>query len=626
MKKLIVLLLVFLLVLSIPITAFAGVVRLYKIQVSAIDNHGELKNSGIINNQTYRQNAEIDLMIAEPFSYEGYYFIGWHVLDDPAIIANTKILVTQNCEYRAEFNRVGYQVAFDLQDGSAPSVEMKSFGDKLSEQTPTRGSLEFGGWYLDPQCSGERVVFPYTVHADVTFYAKWIGTYEVCFLDEEGQQIGNTQQVAYRQCADAPDDPKKEGHTFKGWRNGTETLGKEEIEKRRVTTDVNYTAEFSANLYEVCFLDEEGQQIGNTQQVVYRQCADAPDDPKKEGHTFKGWHNGTEMLGKEEIEKRGVTGDVGYTAMFETNKYVMTFVANGIAEKVNVEYHMLLSEPEKPTCEGYDFAGWLTDEGNLWRFGTDTMPASNITLYAGWDTKEYTVTFYEQDGFTPIGLTQKVNWGCAAVPETAPVITGYLFEQWELSGSDASETDSLQNVKENIDAVARYSRDSYIVTFIDDQGRVIGTANVYAGCSAAAPNAPEKEGYTFIGWDISFDNVTLDITVVAQYKQTIIQENNAATYHEAYNDVSDGTNHTQKPSGIKLYNQTEDGELTFLSREEIPASGDKDNRSSHGESIRLANRVSFLNVFSEVIIIVLGILTALALGVSICIVKFKKRY
>ena len=37
--------------------------------------------------------------------------------------------------------------------------------------------------------------------------------------------------------------------------------------------------------------------------------------------------------------------------------------------------------------------------------------------------------------------------------------------------------------------------------------------------SATAPTAPDIEGYKFDKWDKSFDNVTTDLVVTAQYKK-----------------------------------------------------------------------------------------------------------
>ena len=60
---------------------------------------------------------------------------------------------------------------------------------------------------------------------------------------------------------------------------------------------------------------------------------------------------------------------------------------------------------------------------------------------------------------------------------------------------------------------------TYTVTFKDWDGTVLKTETVAAGKSATAPVAPTREGYTFIGWDKDFSNVTGNLTVTAQYEQ-----------------------------------------------------------------------------------------------------------
>ena len=52
-------------------------------------------------------------------------------------------------------------------------------------------------------------------------------------------------------------------------------------------------------------------------------------------------------------------------------------------------------------------------------------------------------------------------------------------------------------------------------------GAVIGYDYVYEGQAATAPEVPEVEGYTFVGWDQDFSNVTSDMTVTAQYEMTV---------------------------------------------------------------------------------------------------------
>ena len=61
---------------------------------------------------------------------------------------------------------------------------------------------------------------------------------------------------------------------------------------------------------------------------------------------------------------------------------------------------------------------------------------------------------------------------------------------------------------------------SYTVTFLDWDGTVLGTETVKETYDAAPPEPPEREGYTFIGWDGSYTGISGDITLTAQYELT----------------------------------------------------------------------------------------------------------
>ena len=72
----------------------------------------------------------------------------------------------------------------------------------------------------------------------------------------------------------------------------------------------------------------------------------------------------------------------------------------------------------------------------------------------------------------------------------------------------------------DISVAAEFAINTYTVTFLDHDGKVIDTQTVEHGGRAAAPTAPTREGYTFTGWDVKFDNVTENMTVKAQYEET----------------------------------------------------------------------------------------------------------
>ncbi len=64
---------------------------------------------------------------------------------------------------------------------------------------------------------------------------------------------------------------------------------------------------------------------------------------------------------------------------------------------------------------------------------------------------------------------------------------------------------------------ATFKRITYTVTFVDYDDAELDKQTVNHGDSAIAPDDPEREGYTFTGWNKAFNNITGILTVKAQY-------------------------------------------------------------------------------------------------------------
>ena len=102
---------------------------------------------------------------------------------------------------------------------------------------------------------------------------------------------------------------------------------------------------------------------------------------------------------------------------------------------------------------------------------------------------------------------------------TAIAKEGFRFERWN---DDVTDNPRLLTVDDDLTLTAIFAAlDKYTVTFVGMNGAVIGYDYVYEGQAATAPEAPEVEGYTFVGWDKDFSNVTSDMTVTAQYEMTV---------------------------------------------------------------------------------------------------------
>ena len=67
---------------------------------------------------------------------------------------------------------------------------------------------------------------------------------------------------------------------------------------------------------------------------------------------------------------------------------------------------------------------------------------------------------------------------------------------------------------------------TYTVTFKDWDGTVLKTEQVEEGHAATAPANPTRDGYTFTGWDKSFNNVQSDLIVTAQYTENAPETDN----------------------------------------------------------------------------------------------------
>lgn len=72
-------------------------------------------------------------------------------------------------------------------------------------------------------------------------------------------------------------------------------------------------------------------------------------------------------------------------------------------------------------------------------------------------------------------------------------------------------------VKNGDTVYVKWTINKYTVTFMDGKKVLETFTNVPHGSAVTAPEVPEKDGKTFVGWDKPFDNVTSDLTINAVY-------------------------------------------------------------------------------------------------------------
>ena len=199
---------------------------------------------------------------------------------------------------------------------------------------------------------------------DICKIAAPVPEYTVTFYAMDGVTVLDTQTVQKGGNAEVPEAPEVNGYSFAKW-SGTVT---------NVTQDQNCVAIYQPNVYAVAYVDwvNETLSVGTAR---YGEELAAPVPSDCEGHTFLGW----DLLLDGQTT---VSGDMILTAVYETEKYSVTFLdAEGeTLEEQQVEYGKCAALPTAPQVDGMIFVSWNTD--NTWWNVTEDMVVSPIYIYA----------------------------------------------------------------------------------------------------------------------------------------------------------------------------------------------------------------------------------------------------
>lgn len=173
----------------------------------------------------------------------------------------------------------------------------------------------------------------------------------------------------------------------------------------------------------------------------------------------------------------------------------------------------LATRPDAPAATpGYTFGGWNKADGTAWDYASDKV-TDNITLYAKWAANTYTITFDTAGGSEIAPITQ--DYGTVITAPEAPTREGYTFIGWDKEIPTTMPT-------ENMTVTAQWEINRYTITFDTAGGSEIAPITQDYGTAITAPEAPTREGYTFMGWDQEIPKTmpAENITLKAQWKDS----------------------------------------------------------------------------------------------------------
>ena len=404
--------------------------------------------------ETYEYGAAVTLR--EKPSREGYTFKGWSYENGFKMPAGDVVI---EGSYKINSYTVTYKV--DGQQYGEPEVYKYNELVRLKSE-PTKEGYTFSHWNY-----GEDFLMP---AKDVVIEGSFgINSYTVTYK-VDGVQYGSTETYEYGSTVTLREEPEREGYTFNGWnRKGNFTMP---------AGDIVIEGSFKINSYTVTY-KVDGEISGETESYEYGADVTLREEPVKEGYTFSHWSRTTGFTMPAE--------NVVIEGSFKINSYTVTYIVDGeiTGEVESYEYGTEVKLRSEPSKEGHEFGGWNRTEDF-------TMPAENVVIEGNFDVNEYTVT-YLVDG-KDYGEKETYKYGTSVTLRKDPEKEGHTFSGW-------NQTDGFVMPAKNVVIEGSFSINSYTVVYKVD-GEVVGDTESYEfGAPVSLRTEPQKEGYTFSGWD-----------------------------------------------------------------------------------------------------------------------------
>ena len=250
--------------------------------------------------------------------------------------------------------------------------------------------------------------------------------------------------------------------------------------------------------------------------------------PVRTGYTFQGWsktRNGTVTYQPGGLY--GADEAITLYAVWKANTYTVSYDANGgsnaPASQTKTYGSALTLSAQKPAHDGYDFQGWASSSGGSVEYqpgGTYTSE-SNVTLYAIWKLKTYTVTYDANGGEGAPADQVKTHGTALSISDAVPEREGYTFEGWVTDDEIRYMPGESYTEEASVSLKADWEQIKYSVIYDanggsnapESQEKIYGTELVLSS------DVPEREDYIFLGWSTSADDVSAEYQPGDSYEE-----------------------------------------------------------------------------------------------------------
>lgn len=356
---------------------------------------------------------------------------------------------------------------------------------------PVKAGYQFTGWY---DAAGSRVNAStvYAAASDTKLTAHWsVSAYTITY-EVDGVTV---QTATYDFGATiTPYTYTKEGYTISAWSPAVPaTMPAENLTVSATSTVNTYTVTYQVN----------GETV-HEDAVPYGAAIPAYTYTLT-GYTVGAWN--------EDIPATMPARDLTVTADATVNTYTVTYVVDGKqVHEDSVPYGTAIPAYTYSKT-GYTFSGW---DAAL----PETMPAQNLTLNGTTTVNAYTITFDSNGGSAVASVT--ADYGTALTQPEDPTRTGYTFRGWYTDTALTKAFLFTTMPAEDVTLYAKWEANTYTLHFDSDGGSAVEDRTVTYGQPYGALPTPEKQGYTFTGWQMADGTaVNANLTVTRTEDHTV---------------------------------------------------------------------------------------------------------
>lgn len=500
-------------------------------------NGGTADNDYTGSGGAYEIYYDTALVLPAP-AKRGHDFGGWfdnETFNESSMLAKGAKMPAKAQTYYAKWTPSVYDITYPGIEGSAPDVTLPTthtYGTATAIPDLTRTGYVFNGWLVNGVGTAQKGL---TLGAEdytgaIALTAAWTAErFTITYEGMDGAQYGDKHPDWYAYDTDAViSDPTKAGYTFLGWLvNGESTPRKDlTLRKEAYLDNITLTATWEQNPYTVTWNVNEGDKLtgeGYTVEAFYGNPITAPGDPARRGYTFGGWYTDGSTFAEDTKFNNGdkmPEGDLTYYAKWTLIQYSITYNLNGGTNHAEnpAEYNV---GSEKitlldPTKTGYRFDGWYDNDAFAGEPVTKIAVGStgNVTLYAKWTIKQYTVSWNANGGTLDGGnASVSAEYGSlvsAVKPDNDPTKAAtaekeYTFAGWYTNVACTQPLADNATVPENgMTLYAKWTETArrYTITWVSEDKTVKESKLAYGTRINTDRPSVSRTGDTGYTWEI----------------------------------------------------------------------------------------------------------------------------